>query len=481
VQIHINNLNCHIVDASPLQLSRIDGLFKVRQKNWWFNKAVREGRWDGYFHFFNIARGTLPTGLLEILLNHFHGREGTKSVRLVDERNDSPQVNRLRKLKGITLRDYQEDALNEAVSRVLRVDHLPSLPMPRGIVRLPTGSGKTEIIAGVCQRIRTKAVVLVHQRDLLHQTRERIAHRIDEAVGIIGDGHSEALRITVSTVQTLHRSLSYFAPWLKEQGVFISDEGHHLGAARTFRQVAAVCPAYVRLAFSATPFIPDDKVQQMRLLASTGPIIYTLEAADLIKADVIAPVRISMVALSTPTEVTLDSEDNIVRRSVELPYNGRNGAYQKLIVDNADRNKVIVDYAKRVAGPTLIIVTRLDHGKHLAEQLECPFLWGAENSALRKRTLKQLASGALRTLVASPIFDEGVDAPAIRHLVLAAGGKSDVKLLQRIGRGMRRKEGGKHLEVLDFIDGTNPYLLRHSEQRWLTAQKAGFDVCVHKE
>jgi superfamily II DNA or RNA helicase len=81
--------------------------------------------------------------------------------------------------------------------------------------------------------------------------------------------------------------------------------------------------------------------------------------------------------------------------------------------------------------------------------------------------------------IASPIFDEGIDVPRVDTVILACGGKSYVKLLQRIGRGMRKKDDGKNeLIIIDFIDDTNKYLLKHSDRRIKTYVSEGFDAKV---
>ena len=78
--------------------------------------------------------------------------------------------------------------------------------------------------------------------------------------------------------------------------------------------------------------------------------------------------------------------------------------------------------------------------------------------------------------IATPIFDEGIDVPAIDVVVLAGAGKSHIKLLQRIGRGLRKKEGEDNTLVIhDFIDDTNKYLFKHSKARVAVYKDEKFD------
>jgi superfamily II DNA or RNA helicase len=80
--------------------------------------------------------------------------------------------------------------------------------------------------------------------------------------------------------------------------------------------------------------------------------------------------------------------------------------------------------------------------------------------------------------IATPIFDEGVDVPGIDVLILAGGGKSNIKLLQRLGRGMRTDPDKVQLLVLDFIDDTNRYLFKHSEERLNVYEREDFQILL---
>ena len=76
-------------------------------------------------------------------------------------------------------------------------------------------------------------------------------------------------------------------------------------------------------------------------------------------------------------------------------------------------------------------------------------------------------------MIASPIFDEGVDLPEINSLIIAPGGKSEWKTIQKIGRGLRKKASNKPLIVYDFIDASR-FLKKHSRARMKIYEKEGF-------
>jgi superfamily II DNA or RNA helicase len=82
----------------------------------------------------------------------------------------------------------------------------------------------------------------------------------------------------------------------------------------------------------------------------------------------------------------------------------------------------------------------------------------------------------LPVLIATTIFDEGVDVSGINCLFLAGGGKSMRQLLQRIGRGLRKKADGSGIEVYDVLDYHNEHLARHTLERYKVYKSEGFDI-----
>ena len=79
-------------------------------------------------------------------------------------------------------------------------------------------------------------------------------------------------------------------------------------------------------------------------------------------------------------------------------------------------------------------------------------------------------------LIASPIFGEGADIPSVRALIVADGGQSAANVLQKIGRGLRRKALDNRLDVIDFADMTHKWLTRHSQERLSLYLNEGFEV-----
>lgn len=97
-------------------------------------------------------------------------------------------------------------------------------------------------------------------------------------------------------------------------------------------------------------------------------------------------------------------------------------------------------------------------------QLRFAYINGQDTSKRRARIVEAFRLGEIDVLIASTILDEGFDAPATEHLILAGGGKAEHRQVQRIGRGMRTSDGKERLTVFDFLD-TGKYLGKHAKAR----------------
>jgi superfamily II DNA or RNA helicase len=111
-------------------------------------------------------------------------------------------------------------------------------------------------------------------------------------------------------------------------------------------------------------------------------------------------------------------------------------------------------------------------------------VWGSNSSEERKASIKRLIRGDHEALIASVIFNEGVDIPELRSVVIASGGKSTIAALQRIGRGMRVKKDATgnvvkdEFEVYDFQDEGDRWLQRHTRARVAAYMREGFETIV---
>ena len=334
----------------------------------------------------------------------------------------------------------------------------------------------TEIASAIIKvLIEKRTLFLVHTKQLLNQARERIALRlstIEEHIGVIGDGRFEPKHITVATVQSLTRATGkaqkkIIAKYLKTIEVLILDETHHASAKSFYRLVQRIDAPW-RFGMSGTPFgLADGK--GLMVESAFGPVVAKVTNQELIDLGVNAKPTIAMIEVDRPKIPT------------DLDWQS---VYKEGIVLNAHRNKLIVKRAIKFAAkewPTLIIVRELWHGDNLAEMLrheevKHAFVHGQMPTSEVERQKARLTEGKIHVLIASPIFGEGVDIPSVRALIIADGGQSAAAVLQKIGRGLRRKAGDNRLDVIDFSDLTHKWLSRHSQERIALYEAEGFRV-----
>jgi len=419
-------------------------------ENYWHMPKYKSGEWDGKYNFLDY-KGKFPTGLLSYIYEHLVDLGHT--VEIEDVREDpyvGPKLGSFDvSLDGIEFRGYQKETIAQAVVR------------QRGILELPTGSGKTEIAIGITKTLGLRTLYLVHTKDLLHQTYDRFIKRGAENVGRVGDGYSEQnANIVIATVQTLSNwfkdAIQTTKWWLAEFECIFLDECHH-ASANTWYILAMHCHnAFYRFGLSGTP-LKRGELANMKLIACIEDAIYSLPTKDLQKAGDLCPIQINMI------------------ENKEVSYQSKwHDVYSDAVVNSEHRNSMIVKLAIKHflnGDKVLILVREITHGNNLYNMLDScgvitTFLKGSVSSEAREAWKKKFEDDDYPNfvLLATTIFDEGVDLPAVNVIIQGTGGKSEVKTIQRTGRGLRKKLDGGGLTVYDFIDSSE-YLDKYSEQR----------------
>lgn len=426
--------------------------------------------------FLDSFSDTFPAGLMRSILEA--AKTDGIDIQLADKRVKPCEVDP--KANTEWLRDYQQEAVDLIGKRT------------RGIVWIPTGGGKGDIIPALTRSLPCNWLFVVHRAGLVDDIAKRYNARAlgkypgGKSFGDPGDdtvGHHgmEAGRIgtgvwdpadpfpgalTCATFQTLvkNQGTPRFARLVKSIDGVIFDEAHTLPAKSFWSVAMALDQAYYRVALSGTPLARGDR-RSIYTIAATGPVIYRVRPDLLIARGVLARPKIRMV----------DCEGLSAKPTWQ-------GAYGELIARSPKRNKVIVDIARKAEKPCLIFVKEVKHGKLLKERLEksgisADFVWGTTPQATRDASCKRLVRGDIDVLVCSVVFQEGLDVPEIESVIVASGGKSVIATLQRIGRGMRSNQGKKKtFEVWDILDKGNKWTERHAKGRRRAYLKEGHEV-----
>jgi superfamily II DNA or RNA helicase len=253
----------------------------------------------------------------------------------------------------------------------------------------------------------------------------------------------------------------------------IMEEAHE-ASGNSYYEIMRHCKnAHYRLALTATPFMKDDEESNMRLMASSGPIAIKVSEQTLIDRGILAQPYFKFIELrNKPAKL--------------LRHTAWQSAYRIGVVENEFRNAAIVAECVLFAAyglTSMVLIQQTAHGTLLVDKLTAAglrveFIQGEDDQAGRKAALKRLAACEIDVLIGTTILDVGVDVPAIGHVCLAGGGKAEVALRQRIGRGLREKKNGlpNICFVTDFADAFNDHLKTHALQRQaIIKDTPGFD------
>lgn len=362
------------------------------------------------------------------------------------------------------LRDYQQ----EAVVAIIKYT--------TGILKHPTGAGKTVVAAALGAMLRCRWLFVVHRITLVQQTIDRFEQITGETAGIIADGVWNPKRFTVASFQTLYAKLKtdkkLAEMYLGSVEALIVDECHTLPSGSYLKVASKTHNAYWRVGLSGTPLARDDK-RSILAIGSIGPIIHKVDSEMLISQGILAKPNIFI----TPVYDPVPSKD---RKFAEV--------YKAGVVWSSLRNRRVLEDVLTAEKPCLVFVKLIDHGRELKnlisqQGLETEFVFGQDDSTFRRTAIKRLATGETDVLICSVIFQEGVDIPEVQSVVNAAGGKSIIALLQKLGRGMRTRDKAGNLtksefNVYDYLDRGNRWLEKQSQERIAAYRGEGYTLQI---
>lgn len=416
-----------------------------------------------------------PTGLLPHVFGELAPLVSTKIQ--VNDLRAKPKAF-LYNIPTVPLRPYQVEAFESATTNNIHLGGT-KFHWPCGVLKIPTGGGKTEMAVAMYQATPVPTMFIVHRKHLMTQAIDRFSQYGIQA-GQIGDSvfNPNTTGITVATIQTLDNILkagdmSKINTFIKAQQIFF-DECHGLASkiakgnqfillSRQFRH------AYYRWGLTATPFMKDQYSNQL-LMGATGGLLCDINNDLLIKQNYLTPPRV--VIIDVPE----------VKGPQSWPE-----VYDSAIVLNRSRNLKIIAELAACPKPALVMCNRIGHANilhNLAKEhgIKLPAVQqGSTKNKERNKILKDLQSGKEKAIIATTIFDEGVDLSELRTLILAGAGKSSVAQLQRIGRGLRKAFGKNEVLVIDFNDTTGATLKRHSAARRKVWKSEGFIIEDVKE
>jgi superfamily II DNA or RNA helicase len=439
--------------------------------------AYKLGRWDGTKTFFGIGGNGFLAHLdviLPILDDEGYDIE-VEDLRphqefkfnKIDENYWSDQGKTWPKghvMEGqpITLRDYQYDVINKFLAN------------PQALQEVATGAGKTittATLSHLCEPYG-RTMVIVPNKSLVVQTEEDYKN-LGLDVGVyFGDRKELGKTHTICTWQSLNvlEKKSYdddtlsLAEFCEGVVAIIIDEVHQ-AKADVLMRLATQNFRNCGIRWGLTGTVPKEKWEFQSLLASIGPVINQVSAYDLQQKDVLAKLEINI----------LQTTDVVEFRSYQEEYTWL-VTDQKRITWIANKIQEISD-----SGNTLVLVNRIDTGNKLIDILkDAVFISGSVKLDDRKEEYDEIKTSDNKIIVATyGVAAVGINIPRIFNLVLLEPGKSFVRVIQSIGRGIRKAEDKDFVQIWD-ITSTCKYAKRHLTERKKYYKEAKYPFQVTK-
>lgn len=445
IQIRYGNLYSEVLNREVYDL--LDNSLSFRDKNYFWLQRNNPTAWDGYTRFFNKFTGKFLTGLIYRVKNILS--EIGHTVEIIGD--IPPRI----EFKNLPLNGIE----------ALRDDQIPSikacLAFGRGIDSATTNFGKGEVIASLCKEYNLKTLVIVNRKSLFDNIHDRLKLRLCRPIGSIRGTEFKVANVTVAMSMTLSSNIldSNLLEYLRSIDLLIVDECHFAGS-KSYQKVLKKIPSKYRFGFSATPF-KDDIINDLKIEGIFGKIIHTIKNKTLIGLGISAKPEIRILNVNSGIDAMAlkeDEEGNSVLKRNFLK------TYKTCVVQNASRNLLINKICALEKKNILIIVREIEHGERLNNIIKgSVFINGTTKN--NKAIVKDFDDEKIPVLISSSIIDTGVDISNIRVLILASGMYSKGNLLQRIGRGLRRKEFDNTVRIYDFKDNYSKYLNRHYKIR----------------
>lgn len=460
-----DEVNCRIGGLHPSDIEVLWDKFGIFVDGYRYMPAFQLRRWDGKIRFFEKT-GKTYTKMLDEILPYLVSwsydidiDDRRLPVKLVQDKIDADffkLANEPLEEDRFVFRDYQLTVMNTL------------LEQGSGFGICATGSGKTSMCAAMCillARMGLQIVVIVPSQDLINQTAAEFKARYKHIAGDLtvgtysGDEKNIDHPIVIATWQSLQNAPHYMTYF---QAVIV-DEAH--GAkAEVIKDLINNHGKHIAYRYGVTGTFPKPETDQYALKTSIGAIHATVDAAWLIAHGYLSSVEIT--AIETQDIV----EDEFPDYQSEKAYLGRSPDRLELLA------KLIMQKRDEI-GNTLVLVNSIPQGQALEELIpDAVFLFGESATDLRKQNYKQYAERDDIILIATVgIASTGISIDRIFVQWLVDTGKSFVKCIQSVGRGLRKRGDKSHVHVFDFHSKLK-FSKKHFKKRKEYYVEAGYPI-----
>lgn len=482
-----DEVNCKLDGLDIATRKTLVNMFKYEIPGAKYQPAVRLGRWDGKKAFAQLGGSTYINLLPEILP---YLEERGYDIDIQDLRDYTTTFNFDRVTESsfsfktwpkghpaegepIMFRDYQVEILNRFLEN------------PQCIQEVATGAGKTIMTAALSFSVEKygRSIVIVPNRDLVTQTEaDYINMGLDVGV-YFGGRHEYGRTHTICTWQSLNNLLKdtqsgktdiTIADFIEGVVCVMVDEVH-MAKADALTALLTTVFAHVPIRWGLTGTVPKEKFEFVSIKCSIGDVIGKLSASELQEAGHLAQCHVNILQLRDHVEYKEYQQ--------ELKY----------LTENVERVAYIAKVIDRIkdSGNTLILVDRIASGKMLQTELstlfsllsdkpDVVFVNGSTKSKDRKEEYDEFATATNKVFIATyGVAAVGINIPRIFNLVLFEPGKSFVRVIQSIGRGIRKAKDKDFVQIWD-ITSTCKFAKRHLTTRKKFYTEANYPFEIEK-
>jgi superfamily II DNA or RNA helicase len=474
--VNVESLNAvHMkVTADPSTRQEIMNYFSFRPSGYQFAPAYKNRVWDGWIRLYQPMRPVLYVGLLPYLKKFCHDRDYELNIAddFIEEHN-VPDDYGYEIAKEINCkfvpRDYQNDYIVNAIK------HNRSLSLS------PTSSGKSLIIYLIQQHYFQayghRTLIIVPTISLVHQMAgdfvdygcdKNLIYKIQGGV----DKNTSA-PIVISTWQSLIKQPK---EWFDQFRVVLGDEAHQFQAKSLQKIMDKLDNCYYRHGFTGTLKSDESKTHRLVLEGCFGEVRRYVSTKDLMDSGTVADFKVKAIVLDYEDQVKKDFRGALKKLESTKKY----PAEREFIINNHKRNIFIRNLLWSLEGQNNLILFDLveKHGKVLEPLLrkddrQLHFIYGGTKGDERERIRNLVENDPVKQhdiLASYGVFSTGVNLKKLDNVIFASGSKSEIKVLQSIGRTLRKGNDADKATLYDITDNLaqgsfENYTLKHFRKR----------------
>ena len=461
-----------------------------------FMPAYKNRMWDGKIRLFDMRKKVLYTGLFEYLKEFAELRNYTIEVeedafygRPDEDLNHDIEafLSEIRLSvngEGITPRDYQLTALSLLLSKT------------KSLLLSPTASGKSLIIylalRYYLEMYEDNVLIIVPTTSLVEQMYSDFADysQFDEweaskechKIYAGKDKYYFKERVTITTWQSIYKER---AEWFQKYGMVIGDEAHNFKAKSLTAILEKCTEAQYRIGTTGT--LDGTQTHQLVLEGLFGPIYKVTTTKELIDNKALADLDIKILLLKYKDEICQQVAKSKYQEEVDfiVKYGPRNNFISNLALDQDGNTLILFQYVEKHGKPLHNMLSdKLGVNGRKSRKL---FYVSGETDVDTREKIREITETQEDAIIVASMgtFSTGINIRRLHNIIFASPSKSQIRVLQSIGRGLRKTKDGKNTRVFDIADDLHwkskkNYTLEHAAVRIKIYSKEKFKYEIHE-